>query len=211
LAQYAEQLSSIATHQVSELKELEQQTPIFIGGLVSSIKKATTKQPSKNGNSKYANFDLEDASGVIRCIIWPDTFVHYQELIKDENIILVKGVVDRRGREPNIIVDQILLMDEAQAEFAQRLAIKFRKGFHDETEFREVRRILDQHQGGKTDVVFIVEMAPDETPDVRYRCILGPKETLKVHCDNVLRKKLEDVIGREYYRLELPKKQRQRY
>jgi DNA polymerase-3 subunit alpha len=208
LAQYADKLGSISTHQIRELRELEQQTPIFIGGIISSVHKAMTKSPSKNGNSRYANFDLEDTTGVVRCIIWPDTFAGYTDLITTENVVLIKGVVDRRGREPNVIVDQVFLLDDAEYEFAQRLAIKFRKGLHGEGELRDVRRLLSDYEGGRTEVVFIVEMSPDDNPDNKYRCILGPKDGLKVNCDPNLRKELEAVIGRDNYRLHLPKKTR---
>ena len=41
-------------------------------------------------------FDLEDTAGMIRCILWPDQFVHFGELVEADSIRVVKGTVDKR-------------------------------------------------------------------------------------------------------------------
>ena len=41
--------------------------------------------------TKYANFDLEDMHGAVRCIIWPDEFLKFGELVKPDAILLVAG------------------------------------------------------------------------------------------------------------------------
>ena len=40
-----------------------------MGGMISSIKLAHTRNPKPGKPSKYANFDLEDMAGNIRCIM----------------------------------------------------------------------------------------------------------------------------------------------
>ena len=48
---------------------------------------AHTKNPKPGSPSRYAMFDLEDTEGMIRCIVWPDQFVNYEELIKPDAIV----------------------------------------------------------------------------------------------------------------------------
>ncbi len=71
LAENAEQITRYATHSVKDLATVDEKIEILLGGMVSSIKKATTKKPSRNGHSRYVNFDFETPEGMVRCIMWP--------------------------------------------------------------------------------------------------------------------------------------------
>ena len=63
LAENAEQIRRYATHSVKELAGVDEKAEILLGGMVSSIKKASTKKPSRNGHSRYVNFDFETPEG----------------------------------------------------------------------------------------------------------------------------------------------------
>ena len=78
------------------------------------------------------NFDFEDAGGVVRCIMWPEEFARMGHLVEADALRFVKGRVDQRSREPNVIVDQMMTMDEVEKTFTDRLAVKFQLGLHDE-------------------------------------------------------------------------------
>ena len=156
LTQHADRLQAFATHTVSQLRDLGDGADVLIGGMISSIKKAATKKPSRNGHSKYVNFDLEDSGGVVRCIMWPDDFAREGEQVQAEAIVLVKGRTDARGREPNIIVNKLYTLDAAEKEFTRQVTLKFRRGYHTESDLQRVRDVLGQFPG-KTPVVLVVE------------------------------------------------------
>src|SRR5690606_31857827 len=99
------------------------------------------------GHSKYVNFDLEDPHGVVRCIMWPDDYAREGELVEAEAIVLVKGRIDARGREPNIIVNKIYTLDTAEKEFTRQIMLKLRRGYHGEDDLQRVRRVLGEHPG----------------------------------------------------------------
>ena len=54
-------------------------------------------------------FDLEDTDGMIRCILWPEQFVRFGELIQADAIRVVRGAIDKRpgSEEANLIVNEI--------------------------------------------------------------------------------------------------------
>jgi DNA polymerase-3 subunit alpha len=156
LTEFADQIESFSQSSVQDIRELGDGKDVLIGGMISSIKKATTKNPSRNGNSKYVNFDLEDATGVVRCIMWPDDYAKEGEKIEPEAIVIVKGRIDARGREPNIICNKVMTLEEAEKEFTRQIALKFRNGYHTEADMQRVREILNRFPG-KTPVVIIVE------------------------------------------------------
>ncbi|WP_417848320.1 DNA polymerase III subunit alpha [Thalassoglobus sp.] len=156
LTEYAEQIESFTQHTVKDLKELGDGKEVTLGGMIASIKKAQTKNPSRNGNSKYVNFDLEDAQGVVRCIMWPDDFADAGEKVVADTIVVVKGRVDFRGREPNVIVNKLLTLEEAEKEFTKQVAIRFQRGLHTDEDMKRVKDLLSRYPG-KTPVTIVVE------------------------------------------------------
>ncbi len=156
LTEYAPQLTAYSQNQIRDLREMGDGKEVVIGGLIGAIKPAATKKPSRNGNSRYVNFDLEDATGVVRCIMWPDDFATHGEKIKKDAIVLIRGRIDSKGREPNIIINKLMTLEQAEKEFTKRLLVKFRRGFHTEADMKRVRDALLRFPG-KTPVVVVID------------------------------------------------------
>ena len=156
LTQHARRIERYAANHNSELAEMEDGVQVTVGGMISSIKLATAKKSSRNGHNRYANFDLEDSSGIMRCIAWPEDYARYEDLIKTENVIIVAGKVDRRSREPNLIVNRIYTLDQADKEFTAQVAIKFEKGLHSKDDIQRVRNVVSRFPGS-TEVILIVD------------------------------------------------------
>lgn len=161
LNEFSEQLQAFTQNQVKDLRDIGDGKDVLIGGMVSSIKKAATKKPSRNGHSKYINFDLEDPTGVVRCIQWPDDFAREGDKVIPEAILLVRGRVDLRSREPNIIVNKVMTLEQAEREFTKQILIKLRRGYHTEDDMRRIRDTLASHPG-KTPVVLVIETWEDK-------------------------------------------------
>ncbi len=156
LTEFAPQLTAYSQHQIHDLREMGDGKEVVLGGLIGAIKIAATKKPSRNGHSKYVNFDLEDATGVVRCIMWPEDFAVHGEKVKKDAIVLIRGRTDSKGREPNIIVNKLMTLEQAEKEFTKRLLVKFRRGFHTETDMKRVRDALLRFPG-KTPVVVVID------------------------------------------------------
>jgi DNA polymerase-3 subunit alpha len=213
LSQHADRLGGFATHKVSQLRDLGDGVEVLIGGMISSIKKAATKKPSRNGHSKYVNFDLEDPDGVVRCIMWPDDFAREGELVEAEAIVLVKGRTDARGREPNIIVNKIYTLDTAEKEFTKQITLKFRRGYHSEGDLQRVRRVLSEYPG-RTPVVLVLETWDDAAETTngngngngshaepqRVRAVMST--SIQVSARPELKSALAEVLGPDGFRFQ---------
>jgi DNA polymerase-3 subunit alpha len=195
LTQHAARLKKYASHSTQDLKEVKdgERPEVLVGGMISAIKKATTKK-----GGKYAIFDFEDDRGSVRCIIWPEQFAKYAELVKTEQIGFVQGKVEVRGSEPNLIVDRILTIDEAEQEFTQHLAIQFRRGLHTPDDMVRVRETLRRFPG-KTDVVIVVDSADEAEPTRQFRYVLSTPA--RVACNGELRQALADAIGESCFQM----------
>ena len=192
LSEHAQKLKMFAKNENKELMEMEDKTEVTVGGIIGAIKRATTKKPSKNGHTKYANFDLEDPTGIIRCIIWPEDFSRQGELVKTEEIVFVRGRVDRRGREPNLVVSEITTLEQATRKFVDKVILRFQRGLHTEADFHQARSILLRYEG-KCEVQLSVESFEEENTSrkVRYPISCG----LKVAADPAMEQELRDLLG----------------
>ncbi|MBS0260672.1 MAG: DNA polymerase III subunit alpha [Planctomycetes bacterium] len=194
LTEHASKLQLYSTHTTHDLVTLTDGAEVRLGGMISAIKKTNTKKPSRNGHTKYANFDFEDVRGTVRCIMWPEEFSRYGENIKPEAICFIEGRVDRRGREPNVVVNNLISMEEASHKFTDQVAVKFQRGLHGENEIDRVGEILRRHPG-RCGVAIVIDSYDEQNPTLRFRYLLQPNASLKVAANSELANELEEVLG----------------
>jgi DNA polymerase-3 subunit alpha len=194
LTEHASKLQLYSTHTTPDLANLGDGAEVRLGGMISAIKRTNTKKPSRNGHTKYANFDFEDVRGTVRCIMWPEDYARLGEHVKPEAICFIEGKVDRRGREPNVVVNNLITIDEAARKFTDQVAIKFQRGLHRESEIDRAGEILRRHPG-RCDVAIVVESFDDENPSVRLKYLLSPSSNFKVAANAELASELEQLLG----------------
>ena len=120
-------------------------------------------------------------------------------LVEPDAIRFVKGRVDQRSREPNVIVDQMLTMEEVERTFTDKLAVKFQHGLHDEQDMIRVRDVISRHPG-TSEVVLLAEM-PDETnPGQKIRYVLQTPDSFRVGCTTELKNELVEAIGEMHFK-----------
>lgn len=207
LTEFADQIEAFTQQTTKDLRDLGDGKEVLLGGMIASIKKATTKNPSRNGNSKYVNFDLEDPAGVVRCIMWPDDYANAGEKVVSDTVVLVRGRVDSRGREPNIIVNKLYTMADAEKEFTKAIALVLKRGYHTEEDMKRAKDILSRYPG-KTPVVVVVDTleekvengkhAPTQEPvrvatGRRLRAYLTTPMTVSARPE--LKRELQDALG----------------
>ncbi len=123
LEEHRNVLAAHCSHTTGAIPTLPQRSDVTLGGMLSSIKFSNTKNPRPGTtNTRYAMFDLEDMDGTVRCIIWPEQFAQFGELVKADAILAIRGVVERRAGsdEANIIVNELLPFDDLQPPRHQR-------------------------------------------------------------------------------------------
>src|SRR5262249_37691518 len=85
LAQYEEVLRRFAPYSAGNLKHCDPQQEIFLGGMLTQVRFFNTKK-ARNGNTRYARFKLEDTTGQVECVMWPDDYVRYKDLVVEDHI-----------------------------------------------------------------------------------------------------------------------------
>jgi DNA polymerase-3 subunit alpha len=194
LAEHAERLKAHATHAAGALADLPDGAEVRLGGMISAIKRATTKKPGRGGHTRYANFDFEDLHGSVRCIMWPAEFARFGDQVRPEQICFIEARVDRRGREPNLIVHELYSLEEADRRFTEQVALKFTRGRHQPQDLERAREILKNYPG-RCDLRIVIDSFAEEDPAARCRYLLAAGPHFKVSADAALARELQSLLG----------------
>ncbi|GIW97326.1 MAG: DNA-directed DNA polymerase [Pirellulaceae bacterium] len=188
MAEYAERLRRLCSHTTTALKSLEDRSEVIVGGMISSIKLANVRNPKPGAPSRYANFDLEDLEGIVRCICWSQQYETQGHLIQSEAVVVMRARVEKRGSDDVVLIaNEIIPIDEADARFTAGLRLNIDQRHHDEHVLPRIREILRGYPG-PLDVFINVRLATGETVQVktkRHRVQITPE----------LRGRLDDLLG----------------
>ncbi len=149
LAEHQKTLTAYCSHTTTEAADLKHRTEVVLGGMLSAVKFAHTKNPKPGSPSRYAMFDLEDIDGVMRCIVWPDQFVHYESLIQADAIVIVRGAVDKRpgSEEANLIVNEIIPLEDLPSRYTRGVMIRVLEETHGPHTLEQLHEILRGYPG----------------------------------------------------------------
>ena len=120
--------------------------------MLAAIKFSHTKNPRPGStNTKYAMWDLEDLDGIVRCIMWPEQFAEFGQLVVADAIVAMQGAVDRRpgAEEVNLIVNELIPLAELPARFTSGISIRVREEEHGIDALETLREIVRGYPGTK--------------------------------------------------------------
>ena len=85
----------------------------------------------------------------MRCICWPEQFVIYEELIKPDAIVVVRGAVDKRpgSEEANLIVNEIIPLADLEARYTRGVMIRVDEAHHGPQKLEQLYEILRGYPG----------------------------------------------------------------
>jgi DNA polymerase-3 subunit alpha len=187
LAQSEKDLRRYASHRVVDLNGLPADQEVTLGGMLTQVQFRTTKK-ARNGNSRYLLCRLEDFSGAARCVMWPDDLARFKGEIKDDDIRIVRGTLDRSREEVNVVLTRILTLEQAKGEFARGLYLLLRLGQHHPSDVDRLGRILRQAPG-PCPVFLTVKDGAD-----KY-CVLKLSRDFAINPATFPQEELEEVLG----------------
>ena len=151
LAEYAKELTTYCSHTTTAAGSLPNKTEVMVGGMLSAIKFSNTKNPKPGKPSRYAMFDLEDMENIVRCIIWPEQFAQFGELVKPDSILVIRGRIDRRGDGEdainNVIVDELIPLSDLAGRYTRGILLRVREDELGEDGLKQLYEILRGYPG----------------------------------------------------------------
>jgi DNA polymerase-3 subunit alpha len=88
------QLISEVDMGISRLVEARDGAVLWTGGVISGLQRRATR-----GGGLMAKFRLEDVDGGAECIAWPAKYEEFRDLLVEDNIVKVRGRIDRRSED----------------------------------------------------------------------------------------------------------------
>ncbi len=107
------QIRAFCTGDVRRTSESAQDTPCVVAGLVARTRIVVT-QKGKNPGSKMMILGLADKNATMDAVLFTDAFAKYGDLIVNDRPVVLIGSVDRARGEPNIIVERVLALEDAE-------------------------------------------------------------------------------------------------
>src|SRR5262249_6447444 len=103
LDKYDKVIKKITTGTIAELKEKAAAGDVKISGVVSALKLKNTKK-----GDRYGSFNLEDKSGFVEVVAWPDVYRRSVEFLNSDDPIYVKGRIEVGEERMQIFANEII-------------------------------------------------------------------------------------------------------
>jgi DNA polymerase-3 subunit alpha len=108
LAGFGDLVKVWTTCSVDSLKDQEAKKRVFLAGLIVGLKEFITKK-----GTRMSFAQLEDLTGSVELVVFPDTFAKCETQLKADLPVLVGGTLERDGDSHKILVDRVGLLEDA--------------------------------------------------------------------------------------------------
>ena len=122
-------------------------------------------------------------------MLWPEEYAKNEELVKNDQIVFVKGSLDRRRDPAELILSRIIPLTRGPAELSRGVVVRLYKGQHQTADLQKLLRQVRIRPGNLDVYLEIVGLT-----GVR-RAIYKAGATLKVCHDDRLLSDLEGAVG----------------
>jgi len=138
-------LEAQCTHEIAALEDLGDGDLVTIGGIIGTLSRRYTRR-----GEPYAQFRLEGLAGGVEVVAFPSVYEAVPELIEPDEIVLVTGRIDLRGRELQIRANQVrapALERAAEARRAESLVLDLTASACTPSVLARLRHLLEGASG----------------------------------------------------------------
>ena len=159
LSSIVDKLPFLTTHNIAELKDMPNDKPVTICGLLSQVRQI----PTKKDPTKFLKAGLiEDLTGKVEFVAFHKTLINYNTFIESEKKVIMSGKVQKKDEDQfSIIVDSVKAIENSNI---VTLSLK------EEMKFEELvglKDVLAHFKGGDPLVVSVHE---EDGSDSRILC-----------------------------------------
>jgi DNA polymerase-3 subunit alpha len=115
---------------------------VRICGIVSGIKELITKK-----GDRMAFITLEDLTGSVEVIVFPEVYTASMELLKGEDPLLVSGELDVGEEACKILATEVALLKDVKETMAKRVHIRLTTPGLEEMKLRQLKGLIQRYRG----------------------------------------------------------------
>jgi len=192
LSHHAETINLYSTVDSSRLADFGQDRQIVIGGMIAKIRYHIT-QKGRNAGSKMAVFTLEDLQGSVEVVMFPDVLKTFGDRLVKDTVVFVKGKLDYRREEPNIIAVELITLEEVREKLAAKVRIRLDAKDVTEQKVAAIKSICRHHKG-RSPVYVAVQTD-------KGKVYTTADKSLSVNPDLDFCRKMQQLVGPENFQL----------
>jgi DNA polymerase-3 subunit alpha len=114
-----------------------------VGGIISSVREARSKR-----GELWASAVLEDLKGSVDLLVFPESYKHYGDVLKQDAIVYVKGTVrQEENGPPRISVSEALSLNAVEPALPSAVVIRVRLGQNGGTVARKLYELFEEKPG----------------------------------------------------------------
>jgi len=186
LSQFRKNLRRLISHTVSELDdEKDFNSEVRLAGIIQEFKTTKTRK-----DEPMALFSLEDMSGRVEVVAFPEAFRKNREYLHEDMLVWLKGKFLGEGESRKIHLSHVMPLTEAFQKQAKRMVVRIFVPGMEESMLQELKEILDKN-AGECPVFFELE-----TPHA-YRLVAQSVEVKGVLPSEELTKTIQNLLGED--------------
>jgi DNA polymerase-3 subunit alpha len=184
LAQFEKRLNKLTSHSLGLLdEEKDFNNEIRVAGIIGTVKPLKTRK-----DERFVTFVLEDLTGRIDVMAYPESFNKYMECLREGNMVWVKGRFMGGGENRRINLSEVMPLADAFQKQAKRVIVRiFLPGLEDAI-IQELKELLEKYPG-ECPVLFELE-----TPH-SYRVLAESLMVRSVFPSEDLTRNVERLLG----------------
>jgi DNA polymerase-3 subunit alpha len=184
LDKYESDLKRFTTASCEQLPDKGDQTKVTIGGVIQRLQLKNSRK-----GDRYAAFTLEDKTGTVDVIAWPETYRKHEPVFATDEPIAVIGTLEVSDERCQIIADEVVLLASARARSTQEVHLALRAERATADLLARLKETLAQHRGDCP--AYLHLLLPNSTETI----IALPRE-LRVAPTDGLIEAVEQICGR---------------
>ena len=159
LSSIIDKLPFLTTHNISELKDMPNDKPVTVCGLLTQVRQI----PTKKDPTKFLKAGIiEDLTGKVEFVAFHKTLIDYNSFLESEKKVIISGKVQKRDEEQySIVVDSVKSVDNSNI-----VTISI----NDEMKFEELVGLKDMLAHFKGGDPLVMKVKEDDGSDSRILC-----------------------------------------
>jgi DNA polymerase-3 subunit alpha len=193
MEKYKEKLTDLNALSTADIGAMKKSTAkdeiITTAGLISGLRVAKSRR-----GELWAQAALEDMSGKVELLVFPEAYRKLAEKVKLEVPVLIRGGVRiEEGANPKVTANEIIPLDEARVPLPKALRIRIPLGSADDGTVDALHALFNERKG-EAKVLFDVEREGDFM-------VVMEAEGYNVMPDRSFLSRVEELCGRDSVRV----------
>ena len=140
LEEHRRDIDLFCTHTSDALEETPAETPVLTAGIITAIRKITTK-----AGKAMAMLTLEDFAGSYGAVVFPDAYATARECLETDCIVMIRGTRDRE--EAKVLVDEVIPIEQARQRLARAVDVRVLSRVLDDPGVDELKQMISINGG----------------------------------------------------------------